>query len=277
MTGRHVTTEPRNEARRGSRPACATLLALLVVGPVVGGANEGGCAPMFSKSPAPNVVGTWAVDYDDTIGVEVTLGGAVYTTEIGIEGGSFTIDHDGTPITFDLDCARPEVVCPSEAFPATVRIEQREPLFPHRMHVMLPSQECAGVLVDPMPFECGSGTLNPDCEQVCDGDVVTVERETFGVIGEDGSTFELYLGAAIATNGINCALLGGSMAEGQWVTDGGPEQSTWEATGITEGVLTVGYAGGCLWADDVDSDGDLEAAVVSAGIRFTTGFTATRF
>ncbi len=42
------------------------------------------------------------------------------------------------------------------------------------------------------------------------------------------------------------------------------------------GLVSVGFAGGCLWAGDPDMDGDLEALLVGASVKFTTGFTGQR-
>src|SRR5690349_20995535 len=89
------------------------LLALPAL-PLMMGAQGDGCAA-GSTSAAPDVRGTWAIDYDDTIGVEVKIGGAVYTRELGPNGGGFTVTHQGRPFSFNLDCSRPDVVCPSEA------------------------------------------------------------------------------------------------------------------------------------------------------------------
>ena len=50
----------------------------------------------------------------------------------------------------------------------------------------------------------------------------------------------------------------------------------WQAEAMENGTVDIGYAGACLWADDVDMDGELEAAVLSATLKLTTGFTATR-
>src|SRR6185503_20427874 len=89
---------------------------LMVLAPTLMAAKGKGCGgdgdspAIFSKTPAPDMTGSWDVTYDDTIDVEITIGGAVYTAEIGVAGGTVTIDHDGQPITFELDCARPEVV-----------------------------------------------------------------------------------------------------------------------------------------------------------------------
>ena len=114
-------------------------LALLVPAlPLVMGAQGDGCAAQ-STSPAPDVRGTWGISYDDTIGIEVKIGGAVYHSELGAGGGSFTIDHQGKPYTFNLDCARADVVCPSEAWPASVVIEQRDVSRQHQMVVNLPT------------------------------------------------------------------------------------------------------------------------------------------
>src|SRR6188768_1984949 len=170
---------------------------LLVTLPFTMAAKGDGCA-VNSRSPAPDLTGAWNIEYDDRISVEVVIGGAVYEADLPANGGVFEIVHDGRPLSFDLDCGRPEIVCPSEAWPHTVDIEQREEKFEHRMIVTLPMQTCSTPLRAPAEGECGPDTLNPDCDSVCDGEVSVVERETFGVIGEDGSSFRLYLGAGIA-------------------------------------------------------------------------------
>lgn len=250
-------------------------LAFLTALPLLGGAQGDGCAAN-SRSPAPDVAGWWDIEYDDTIGIEVTIGGAVYTDELGAQGGTFTINHEGQPFTFALDCARPDVLCPSEAWPTEVLAEQRNTTFEHRMIVTLPTQSCDGNLVAPEPAECGAGTNNPDCEQVCDGPVTVRDEERFGVIGETGETFRLFLGAGVVTNGFNCALLGWSLADAELVSTGTADDGDWQAQEMTNGIVEVGYAGGCLWAGDPDMDAQLEALLVSASIKFTTGFTGAR-
>jgi hypothetical protein len=71
------------------------------------------------------------------------------------------------------------------------------------MIVTLPMQTCEGQLRAADPDECGEGTNNPECEAVCDGEIRVDEQERFGVIGEAGESFRLYLGAGVATNGFN--------------------------------------------------------------------------
>jgi len=250
--------------------AATVVLALFSLG-----AKGDGCSAA-SKSPAPDVTGTWDINYDDTLDVTITIGGAVYERTLGVQGGIIELTHEGRPLTFDLDCARPEVICPSEAWPATVELEQRNTALQHQMIVTLPKVECLGVMVTPAPADCGEGTLNPDCDQVCDGEIRVVEREAFGVIGESGETFRLYLGGGIATNGVNCVLLAGSLADGEWVNRGSADDGDWEAYQIRAGVVKAGYAGGCLWAGDPNMDGELEALVLSASIEFETGFTGVK-
>ena len=263
-----------NIRRFASRSVLVPALVLATI-PFLTGARGDGCAAN-SRSPAPDITGDWAITYDDTLQVEITIGGAVYESEIGPQGGIIQITHDGQPIEFNLDCANPNILCPSEAWPETVSIEQREENFEHRMIVTLPSQSCVGELRAPDPAECGPGTLNENCEQVCAGEVATQETERFGVIGERGDSFRLYLGGGAVTNGINCALLGYSLADANLATEGSSVGGDWLAVGMNAGLVTVGYAGGCLWVGDPNMDQQLEALVLSAGVKFTTGFTGER-
>lgn len=254
-----------------TKPTLASLTLLAV--PLLAGAQGDGCAAN-SRTPAPDVAGWWDVTYDDRLDVEITVGGQVYTSEIGAQGGAITITHEGRPLTFDLDCARPEILCPSEAWPSQVLAEQRDAGFEHRMIVTLPMQTCSGTLSAPAPGSCGGGTQNPDCDDVCNGDIVTRNEERFGVIGESGETFRLYLGAGIATNGFNCALIGWSVADAELESVGARGEPDWEAVAMNAGIVEVGYAGGCLWAGDPNMDGELEALVLGATVKFTTGFVA---
>lgn len=247
-------------------------LLLAVPLPLLMGAQGDGCAA-GSTSPAPDVRGTWDVQYDNTIGIEVKIGGAVYNEELGAGGGSFTIDHDGKPYTFDLDCARPDIVCPSEAWPDRVVIEQRDVAKQHQMIVNLPQQTCDGALERPDIGTCGAGTSNPNCDLVCGGDITVKTAQAFGVIGETGETFRLYLGAGIVTNGINCAMLGYSVADADLVNEGA-SGADWESVAMEAGLVTIGYSGACLFAGTMN--GTDQALLVGAEVKFTTGFTANK-
>ncbi|MCB9615906.1 MAG: hypothetical protein H6722_26015 [Sandaracinus sp.] len=251
-----------------------TALVVVVLAPLLGGAD--GCSNAFSESPAPDMSGTWDVSYDDRLDVTVTIGGATYTETLGAQGGALTIDHEGRPFTFDLDCTRADVVCPSEVWPSEVGFRQDDERYPHRIWLQIPRQTCAGRLVTPDAATCGEGTTNPECERVCEGEVTTDTAEAFGTIDEPGAAWRVGLGASFATNGVNCALLGVSVAEGTLETRGSaatPE--TWDAY-ATNGDVITSYAGGCLWAGDPDMDGELEALVLGAQVRFATGFDANK-
>lgn len=261
--------------RRFMSRTTQSALLIALASPLLLGARGDGCAAN-SRSPAPDTTGNWAIVYDDSLAVTIRVGGAVYERNIGAQGGVIELTHEGQPLSFDLNCERPEILCPSEAWPETVSIEQRNETFEHRMIVTLPTQRCDGDLRDPNPDECGPGTNNEDCEQVCDGDITIDSVERFGVIGETGESFRLFLGAGIATNGFNCALLGVSLADAMLDNEGNQDDGDWRAVGMSAGLVTVGYAGGCLWAGDTNMDGELEALLIGASIEFRTGFTGTR-
>src|SRR5688572_9782921 len=117
------------------------VVVTVVAVPLLTGAKGKGCGDgentIFSQSEAPSMEGSWDVTYDDRLDVEITIGGAVYTEELGPGGGTVTIDHDGQPFTFDLSCARDEVVCPSEVWPAEVGIRQNDATYPHRIWLQI--------------------------------------------------------------------------------------------------------------------------------------------
>lgn len=249
------------------------LLPLLAL-PFLGGARGQGCGPITSTSPAPSMTGAWAIAYDDEITVKIDIGGSIYDGSMSSTGGSLTITHQGMPITFDLDCSRPWIVCPSEVWPDTVTAAHKEPRFPHRFHVAIESQTCSGATE--AASACGAGTSNPECDQVCTGTVSASKTEHFGVISEEGDSFDLLLGAGFATNGVNCGVLGVSVAKAGLETEGSASTGDWEAVAMDRGEVLVAYAGGCLWAGDPDDDGSIEALVIGAKVELRTGFTGSK-
>jgi len=98
-------------------------------------------------------------------------------------------------------------------------------------------------------------------------------NEAFGVIGEAGESFRLYLGGGIVTNGLNCAMLGYSLADADLDTTG-TRGEDWEAVAMQAGLVTIGYSGACLFAGTVD--GTNQALLVGAEVKFTTGFTGAK-
>ncbi len=253
----------------------ASLLAATTL-PLLGAAAGDGCGALNSRSPAPDIGGTWDITYDDTLDVEITIGGNVYQETVGSQGGSVTINHNGEPFTFDLDCARTDVICPSEAWPESVQLEQRNDNFPHRMWASLLKQDCDGELIAPDDRTCTDDSLNPDCEDVCEGRIGVKRTDRFGVINEAGSRFDLFLGAGVASNGFNCLLLGTSQARASLETSGDESEGDWLVERMTGGKVITAYAGGCLWAGDPNGDGNADALVLGAKVKFTTGFSGER-
>ncbi|MCO4772836.1 MAG: hypothetical protein KDA24_22580 [Deltaproteobacteria bacterium] len=249
-------------------------LALATLPLLFGFTDCGGA--FFSQDEAPDMNGDWAISYDEAITVDITLGGATYTSELGLNGGTVEIEVDGQPITFDLDCADDNVTCPSEVWAAQVALEQRDPDYPSRVWLPTERQVCGGEEIEPVEDQCGEGTDNPDCDLVCDGEMVTEEVAAFGLVSAAGDEFAMLLGAGVATNGVNCAMLGVSSAEGAVTTSGGGKTDDAWVAEVVEGDITVAYAGACLWADDIDDDEELEALVLGASLSFHVGFDATR-
>jgi hypothetical protein len=253
----------------------ALVAVIAAFAPLTMGARGSCGGPLTSTDPAPDVEAGWAIAYDDTLAVSISIGGATYDAVLPPEGGTVMVEHGGFTIPFTLDCTRPEIVCPSEAWPDMVTASQREAEYPHRMWVTIPQQSCSGETHAPAMNECGDGTLNPECAEVCDGEVVTTSVDTFGLINEPGTRFDLLLGGGIATNGVNCVLLGISAAHADLATTGSAETEDWVATDMQNGEVVTAYAGGCLWAE-TSADMDLQALVLGASVTFRTGFTGTR-
>ncbi len=260
------------------KPTRIALIGLVLCGgslPFLTGATGGGCGSFTSTSPAPDVAGTWSIAYGTNMTVKVNLGGAIYSQELTPTGGTFTIQHQGKPYSFNLDCSRPEVVCPSEVWPTMVKIDQRDIMYKHRMWVTIPVQKCSGTQVPPQSSQCGSGTTNPECKPVCTGAVTTSTADAFGLISESGDRFDLFLGGGFATNGVNCALLGLSAASAQIISTG--QNIDWQATELRAGTVKTGYAGGCLWAGALDPQtGKPEALVLGATVEISTPFSGLR-
>jgi len=244
----------------------------LSAGALLVGAEGGGCGAV-STSPAPDFAGTWNVSYADNYDVTIRLGGAVYTEEIDLAGGVITIDHDGQPLRFDLDCSLEAVVCPSEVLPMSVEMTQSNEDFPHQVYMTIPGTRCTSEPVDADPAECGEGTANPDCAPVCDGEVVVEDVRIFGVIDEPGERLDAVLGVGATSNGVNCALLSLSTLTAAINATGSAEGGDWYAQSV-DGQITTAYAGGCVWvAETVDAE--LEAVAIGATIEITTDFSAS--
>lgn len=223
----------------------------------------------------PDMTGTWALSIDGTFDVDIDIGGAVYNGSLGAAGGVVTVEHDDEDLEFEVDCAADAIVCPNEVFPEEVDVTHRAA--PDRFDITIFEQTCQGDTVDPDPSECGEDTVNPDCEPVCDGTLITRQSSRAGWIveTETGMGIEVLLGGGFTSGGSSCALASWSIAEADLITEGAAEDGDWVATEWTDGLVTAIYSGGCLWAENVDLDPDVEASVINATVTITSGFTAT--
>jgi hypothetical protein len=258
--------------------------ALVALSPFIMAAKSQGCAPADGGGGSgggititggnntrgtPDVRGEWALTWQDDLEVEITIGGNSYSETLGAQGGLVTIDHNGKPFTFDLDCSREVVVCPSEVWTDSVTFDQDLGFFPRNVGVTIPSHECDGERVDVDPAECGP---EADTCQQCNGNTTLSETETIGRISFSNDQLAIFLNGGIVAAGANCALLGLSVARADLETTD-PQSGDYRGVALTNGRVITGYAGGCLWVADADADGTTETVAIGASIKFTTHFT----
>lgn len=95
-----------------ARLALLGLVALLV-----------GCEKARSSAPpAPSFTGTWDVTFDDALGVELQIGERALTARLDGTHGLLEFRDAGNELAFELDCAAPDLVCPSEVWPAELTL-----------------------------------------------------------------------------------------------------------------------------------------------------------
>lgn len=219
------------------------------------------------RPPVPSMAGDWRIAYDESLDIELTLGGTRFETTLGPDGGTFTAEHDDETFTFDLDCSRENIVCPREALPVQVAIEHiaRSRFF----SLVIPTYLCDGA----------PGRCDPDddtCTEVCDGEVTIENRSRPGQLRSGHDAFDVLLDARFVPVGPACAFLGGSVANARVITDGSDDNGDPRAVTMEDGLLTALYGGGCLLVGDPDDDGDIDPIIAGASVKITTGFTGTR-
>jgi hypothetical protein len=93
-----------------------TLLAL--------GALGSGCDKTAASGLSPDFAGEWDVTYDDSMRFELRVGGQVQHGELAEPGGRVLIGDAGAALEVDVDCTRPDVVCPTEVWPRELALTQ---------------------------------------------------------------------------------------------------------------------------------------------------------
>ncbi len=95
--------------------ACSLLSAAQLVG----------CTRGRAQGVRPDLAGQWDLAYDDVIDVEITLDGATHRTRVRGEGGRIAMFDAGSTLELNIDCARPELVCPNETLERELVVSNR--------------------------------------------------------------------------------------------------------------------------------------------------------
>ncbi|MEZ4287345.1 MAG: hypothetical protein R3A47_04195 [Polyangiales bacterium] len=159
----------------------------------------------------------------------MTIGGQTYQSKVGPNGGDVTVTHNGKPVTFNIDCKKADVHCPSESLAKRIRFEQD----------------------------------NPNDWKVFKVTDIDTGNSTGGAF-RDGkpNSFNIFLGAGLGGQGI-CGVLGLALAGGDWVYPAG----SLVANGIKNGEVAVGFAGACVAANQQAALG--LGATLKLSVKFT--------
>jgi hypothetical protein len=73
----------------------------------------------------PSVAGTWDTLFDDVIDVSADVEGEQPEARIGASGGRVAFHDAGAFVELEVDCARPELICPQELLPRELVLDNR--------------------------------------------------------------------------------------------------------------------------------------------------------
>jgi hypothetical protein len=179
----------------------------------------------------------WDVSYTDEVEVIIKDGAAIVASHnVSLASGG-TFDLDGATIDWRTLCARDDVACPEDVFPATVMMKQ-------------PGSKLHLLYVD----------FNPV------GPLAEVDEAT--LLGNVDSDFDFSIALGIGAAGAGpCGLLSVSYATGSIEHDG-DDPPTGNAL---SGEIVTAYAGGCLL---LGANGGGAGAGLTAELRLP--FTASR-
>lgn len=214
------------------------LLALACAGPVDPAGN-----------PAQDVRGDYDLSYADTLTLRLDVGGATWEAQADGWTDEVTFeDVQGEPLVLDLGafCADPAVVCPDEAFPARVSVDQLDVERVQDLHA-LRIYDRDGV---PSADTADTALVHPSLEGVVDH----AQGDTF-LVGLQGQ----------GDQAGDCATLGVSYAGGRFARADAadPETGVAPVVGIVEGEVVGGWLALCAW------DGLAVGATLTATVAFT--------
>lgn len=83
-----------------------------------------GCGKTAASALVPDFAGEWDVTYDDSLDFELRLPGLVQRARLSELGGQFAVRDAGAGFEIDVDCTRPELICPAEVWPRELTLTQ---------------------------------------------------------------------------------------------------------------------------------------------------------
>ena len=201
------------------RPHLLVLVPAALSALACAGGDPGSAAP---AAPSQDVRGVYAVTWSDALTIRLDIGGAVQEHTAGVDEIVTFNAPDGTPLELDLAayCADPAVTCPSEAWPATVAIDQDDVAVEQDLHTLRAWDAAA-------PGAVVNGLVDHTTDQL--------------LFGLDGAS----------DSGESCAALALSLAGGTFAyaeADSGDTAAEAGPVGIVDGGVAVGWAGVCAWS-----------------------------
>ena len=73
----------------------------------------------------PTMAGTWDTLFDDVVDVSAEVEGDEFEARTGTAGGRVAFHDAGALVELEVDCTRPELICPHELFPRELVLDNR--------------------------------------------------------------------------------------------------------------------------------------------------------
>jgi len=83
------------------------------------------CGLGRAQTPRPDLAGNWYLAYEDVIDVEVQLRGQSRRARVARSGGKVSLHDASGSIELNIDCGRPEVLCPTEMLDTQLTLTNR--------------------------------------------------------------------------------------------------------------------------------------------------------
>lgn len=84
-----------------------------------------GCTRSYAAAPRPDLAGVWDIVYDDYVDAELRTADGVQRMRVAREGGRLVAKGPRGTIVLAIDCAREDLICPHEVWPAELTLSNR--------------------------------------------------------------------------------------------------------------------------------------------------------